>query len=278
MSVNEKLTAIADAIREYGNLDSSLNLDQMAAAISNVHERAYSDGSADGFSKGEEAGFAYGKVEGQKAERDAFWDMFQQNGARTNYQTAFFRFDEEFFTPKYDIAPDNATNMFFESYITDLKKLLETAGVKLDFSKARYLTSCFQKSTVTHLPVINCTNAFTTAIANLFLQAMALVYVEKMIVTETTKFSSSFQLTLSLAEIRFEGTIGEDVNFQWSPLSVESMKSIISCLKNFKGTDSAFTKKVTFTDNCWAALEANSSAPDGTTWREYVGSTLGWNT
>ena len=277
MSVNEKLTAIADAIREYGNLDSSLNLDQMAAAIPNVHERAYGDGSADGFAKGEEAGFAYGEVEGKKAERDAFWEMLQDGGNRTDYQHAFRAvYTDETFTPKYDITPTNANQMFIQCKITNLKALLESAKVTLDTSNARFITQMFQASTITHLPVMDCTAS--SLVSAVFSDMANLVYIEKLIVAEKHTFPNAFSNNKSLTEIRVEGEIANDINFQWSPLSVESMKSIISCLTNYAGTSNEFAHKITFQENCWTALEADSVAPDGTTWREYVGNTLGWNT
>jgi hypothetical protein len=55
------------------------------------------------------------------------------------------------------------------------------------------------------------------------------------------------------------------------------MKNIISCLNNYSGTSNEYTYRVVFTDDCWAALEADSIAPTGTTWADYVNS-LGWNT
>ena len=55
------------------------------------------------------------------------------------------------------------------------------------------------------------------------------------------------------------------------------MKSIISCLKDYSGTDSEDLYSVLFTDDCWNNLEADSTAPDGGTWRTYVDN-LGWLT
>lgn len=48
---------------------------------------------------------------GKKAEYDAFWDTFQQNGNRKNYQNAFGScFTPEIFKPKYAIVPKRAYN------------------------------------------------------------------------------------------------------------------------------------------------------------------------
>jgi hypothetical protein len=55
------------------------------------------------------------------------------------------------------------------------------------------------------------------------------------------------------------------------------MKNIISCLKDYSGTEKEYVNKLTFNAERWTALEADSKAPDGNTWREYVFN-LGWNT
>jgi hypothetical protein len=88
----------------------------------------------------------------------------------------------------------------------------------------------------------------------------------------------SFQRCGSLVEIRIAGIITQSVNMSaCTKLSVDSMKSIISCLKNFAGTENEYTRTLTFPTARWTALEADSAAPNGGTWKAYVGS-LGWNT
>lgn len=48
MSVNEKMTAIADAIREKGGVEGPLSLDGMAAGINEVYHSGFNDGQLDG--------------------------------------------------------------------------------------------------------------------------------------------------------------------------------------------------------------------------------------
>jgi hypothetical protein len=96
--------------------------------------------------------------------------------------------------------------------------------------------------------------------------------------TQVTGAKVAFGSCESLENITIEGTIKCDWNMSYSPLlTPESMKSVISCLENYAGTSSEYTNTVSFTDECWAALEADSAAPDGGTWEEYVAA-LGWNT
>ena len=61
-TVNEKMTAIADAMREYGKTDNSLTLDAMAQAPANIYKQAYQEGEMNGYERGEEEGFAAGEA------------------------------------------------------------------------------------------------------------------------------------------------------------------------------------------------------------------------
>jgi hypothetical protein len=90
--------------------------------------------------------------------------------------------------------------------------------------------------------------------------------------------SNIFHTCSALEKITIEGEIGFDINFKWSTkLSITSMQSVITHLKNCAGTNEAMTHTVTFSAACWANLDTEgATAPDGMTWRAYVAS-LGWN-
>lgn len=96
-------------------------------------------------------------------------------------------------------------------------------------------------------------------------------------ISSATDCTAMFFLCYGLTYIRFAGTIPVSVSFSDSPLDVDSMKNIISCLVNYAGTEKAYTQKITFSTKCWEALEASGSAPDGGSWENYVYN-LGWNT
>lgn len=100
MSVNEKMTAIADAIRAKTGGTEPLGLDAMAAAIPDVH------------------------AAGVQSEYDRFWDAYQQNGGRTYCYAQFagFGWTDETYNPKYPIvATGNPAYLFWQSRITDTK-------------------------------------------------------------------------------------------------------------------------------------------------------------
>ena len=246
MSVNEKMTAIASAIREKGSIDHPLTLDEMAQSISRVYDNGHERGYMEGFSSGEEEGLKRGEAWGAKAEYDRFWDAYQQNGNRDNYTNAFYSWDKESFNPKYTISGTNMQGMFL--YAT-----IEEINVDIDARNTTNMNSCFNR----------CTN---------------LRKIKKIIAGENTVFHvAMFSYSTALYEVIFEGTIAMDLALNSAKISAESAKSIIACLKNYKGTDSEYVHSIKLHANTWAALEADSTAPDGGTWANYVDS-LGWLT
>lgn len=60
------------------------------------------------------------------------------------------------------------------------------------------------------------------------------------------------------------------LSFSYSPLTVESMKSIITALKDYSGTTSEYTYKITFSSACVTALEAEGATA------EYNGEACTW--
>jgi hypothetical protein len=89
-------------------------------------------------------------------------------------------------------------------------------------------------------------------------------------------YNNTFTQCLKLQEVYIEGTIGRSISFQHSNIDVPSMKRIITALADYS-TSNTHTYSVSFKTECWNALEADSKAPDGGTWKDYVLS-LGWNT
>lgn len=252
--------ATCDAIREKTGSTESIKSGELAEKVNDVHEA------------------------GKKAEYDSFWDNYQNYGKRTSYGYAFGNsaWNNETFKPKYDIAPSEAAYMFAGSTVTDLAESLNKCGVTLNTRSAWTLMYMVQNSTITHLPVIDA--SFAQRMGYFAYNAKQLETIDKLIVTETTDSqqkqmgSTSFQLASKLTNITMEGTLAFSINFSWSPLTVDSMKSVISCLKNYAGTENESVYKVSFTEACWEALEASGTAPNGGTWRDYVMYTLGWQT
>ena len=184
---------------------------------------------------------------GKAKERDEWWENFQNGGKRTAYNYAFYSmyWTDDIYHPKYPIYTKNANSMFDNSLITDTIVDVDVSGITITVG------ATFR----------NCKNLKT---------------IRKFITKASAEYNANvFEDCSALENITIEGEIGRTITFQYSPLTVESMKSIISSLVNYAGTANESVYKVTFTESCWNTLEADSSSPSGGTWKDYVKS-LGW--
>ncbi|MBE7093008.1 MAG: hypothetical protein E7365_07530, partial [Clostridiales bacterium] len=84
-------------------------LDDYISACEKIREKT---GSTETIKSGELANkindvYSAGKNAGGGSEFDLFWDEYQENGKRTNYDGAFFGvgWTEKTFKPKHDIVP-----------------------------------------------------------------------------------------------------------------------------------------------------------------------------
>ena len=208
----------------------------------------------------------------EKVLRD-MWEGLQKGGKRSDYGKAFFEtsINDEMFKPIYDMQPTNAYSMFFGNVgITDLRNI----PVKLDFSQCEEIQYAFYGMMNTdvgigikHIGVIDC-RSIKTWIGNLgglFAWDIYLEDIEKIILPNTGEitFPSTFEACYALKEIRFEGVIGQNINFADCPLSKESIVSVINALSpsvsgktlslNIHAKDSAFT------DSEWNTLTGTRS-------------------
>lgn len=221
MALINKLSAIGNAIREKTGKTDLLTLDQMPQEISSIETSSGEDWY------------------------DTFWDAFQQNGNRTNYNNGFYGYHwtKEIFKPKYDIKPTVANAIFSVAPLTNLKELLEEAGVVLDTSKCSDMRSFIQSSKITHLPTISFESVTSQAyMSNAFYKGDELVYIEKLIISSKniwggSSFGGCTKLT-TIAEI--EGEITTSFYIPASPnLDELTVNNIINALVKFEGTGTA---------------------------------------
>ncbi len=267
MSVKEKMTAIAANIRSKTGKTEPLNLDEIANGVNEVYEA------------------------GRKQEWSDFWDEYQTNGKRTNYGYAFtgtmastpqIGWTDKTFKPKYDIKPKDANRMFHGCAITNLKQILEEQGVTLDMSDCTNASLMFGFATkITHIPELNFSSGTgTDCVTVLFSYCYALESVDKIIFPQENSFAltSFFNSCEKLKEVRFEGGICRSLSCSVSPLTVESMVSIINHLKNYAGTENAGKYTLTLKDTC-KTLMAQQGVMDelgGKTYDAYIAD-IGWN-
>lgn len=228
-AINGKsLTAIADAIREKTGSTDTYTPGEMAEAIREIesgggYDEGYEDGYRIGNEEGHEAGYRYGLEEGhdegyaagQQAEYDAFWDVCQENGYRTNYSFAFggYGWRDSVYNPKYPIVATNtAYSTFYNTGITDTKVpiVIDTTGT---------VGSLFNWSNIQRIPSIKIT--------------------EK--VTNVDWFSGCSGLeVLNVTEDSVIAVSGMNLTY-CTKLTHDSLMSVINALKDYSGTGTTRT-------------------------------------
>lgn len=202
MSVNEKMTAIADAIRDKTGGTEPLGLDAMASGVGEVYDKGVTDG--------------------REAEWRDFWDSYQANDTRTNYDYAFYMWPDEAFKPKYSFTKDKTCSYnyaFYQSTITDLSK---HAFKSQAMNYAWFGCSQLEKIGT----IINTGSTFTAT----FNGCNSLHTIGTIACTSYCTFSSTFGGCYNLQEIKFGGQIGRSIDFSDCPLSADSVASLFSRL------------------------------------------------
>ncbi len=266
--LKEYLTNIANAIRSKLGTEDKLNAQDFADKINEVYDKGRDD------------------------ERSDFWDTYQDYGNRRKYDAAFGTYqnsysngwDDTNFYPKYPLIVTDAHRMFKGIRVHDIKGRLEECGVYLDTSGAKdFMQFCSYSDSIQVVPVIDASSGAN--VISMFGDSTALHTVEKLILPQVNDltFLDFARVCRNLENIKIEGMIANSINFSWSPLTVESMKSIISCLKNHTGTTKEATQTISFTKACWTNLEESTSPyEDGLTdnkelsWQDYIQTSLGW--
>lgn len=204
---------------------------------------------------------------GKKAEYDAFWDEFQQNGNRTDYDTCFRgeRWNVTTFKPKYDLKPVIARNMFQGfgnnfGQIT-LTDCLERAGVVLDCSNVTIGRGMFRSFHGSGLPPLVFNKA--TDLSTLFYDCL---WVDNIDITlnidKSANIANMFNTCRELKNLIVRGVIaGSGVSLQWSTgLTKASFVSVINALSNETSgitiTFSQAAKEAAFTAEEWSTLIA----------------------
>lgn len=219
---------------------------------------------------------------GQKAEYDRFWDALQNYGAKEICKCQFYEsWTNENFKPKYTLYASTQTfsnnsdgSLNRSTSIIDLRE--ETLGVKVDWSLCDNFNYILRYAKTVYLDVVDMTNA---VYGWTFLSgASKLEYVKKVILPiKPIAFANNGFAQSSLKEIRFEGHFQGDIGLIYGEWSLESLKSALTALMDYSGTDNEYAYTITLTSAYKTMLEADgANSPLGTTWAEYV-TLKGWN-
>lgn len=221
---------------------------------------------------------------GCKDEEYSMWQGFTSNGERPDFSHAFSYTD---FSgkkiPSELIQVCDTWNEMFFGYMGKTLPLGIDVSIWSNAGSAMYDYFFYYAMNLEEIydlhipPLKNYVETFSCC--------FALKKIEKFRVNAESQFYNTFTECSSLTDITILGAIGSDINFQYSPLSIESMKSIISALKNYADTDEDFTHTLTFSSDCWDRLTdyclygdgaSTDLAPDGDIWVNYPFN-KGWN-
>ena len=217
---------------------------------------------------------------GKQAEYDRFWDGYQDNGNRTNYDDAFGDkyWTDEIFYPKYDFILTQCSRMFRYSGITTLASKLKEKGLKFDTSaiSGTQAIQMFQDANVKDIPELDLRNA--TNIGYLFGNS-EVETVEKLILSEkaTTGIGTMFGRVKQLRHIIFDGVLAA-TGMDLKNSTLLDKESIISLINILSTTTSGLTVTLSLTA-VNKAFETSEGANDGsnsTEWQTLIGTKTNW--
>ena len=177
---------------------------------------------------------------GKQAERDDFWDIFQnygEGGGVYNNAFSYGKFTDENYNPKYDIIVKDGTTTSDQIFY----RAVDITNIKVPM----YINS--------------------SRFNNVFYGCINLVSIPELHLIETTTYSGAFVNCTALQTLNVFGTIGKNgFNVQWSTkLNKASIESIINALSAKESgltvTLSQTAVNNAFTAEEWDALETTKS-------------------
>ncbi len=222
---------------------------------------------------------------GRQKEYDDFWDTFLRNGAGLGNTVAPFAgtswYDARF-KPKYNVKMTGNINYAFQvSNIKDFKGCIQKAGVNFTFEGITSAIQLFAYSQVENLPTLDFSLCSSTGcLGSAFSSCTKLKSIDKIIVSENTKFSANtFGQCSALEEVRFEGTIGGAsgglVLTSCKKLSKASFESIINALSDTSGTQIELS--LSAVNKAFESVEGANNGSSTQNWYELIRDKTLWS-
>lgn len=207
----------------------------IAETLKEIHDNVQKVHDA-GYKKGNQTGNDNGYVQAY----DDYWTAFHltNDKEKTSGRHRFFGWDinEKTFRPQKDFTVTNCYRMFsWAQGDFDLVDLCEKRGITMIIAPetANASMEIFSNSSVIRIGTVDASAITQTSYSAMFAWGMSkLKTIEKLIISEQTKYVSWFNEASGLQNLTIEGTIGQNgFNVQWSKLlSKESIVSIINAL------------------------------------------------
>jgi hypothetical protein len=232
-----------------------------------------------------DAVYEKGLNDGNKSQYDEFWDGVQNFGSRTNYMSGFMAWGMEYIRPKYKIVFKQNTTYPQYYIFRACNKLKKIEKEYFDFtqfvpSHSASSTSCWyytfgQCSNMEYFEDLGCQAGgyFRTWYMNQKLHT-----IEVMRCAENSQYDGPIRGCTSLRNLTIEGKIGTSFSASDSPLSVESVKSIMTALVNYKDTENEGKYTLTLNDECKTVMAQQGQLTEfgNKTYDAYIAD-IGWN-
>lgn len=168
---------------------------------------------------------------GKKYEYDKFWDAFQEKGARTNYDYAFYGYGwrTENFKPKYTIKANRCARAFFNSLLSNL------TDCTLDTSECTAFSDMFNNAWgVSRIPPLDMRKLTDASNGIYIFSSGTISVIDRITVCEDTRFAAtSFYGASGLESLTLEGTLACGLDLHWSKkLSADSIISAVDALSD----------------------------------------------
>lgn len=213
-------------------------------------------------------GYSVGFEDGKTAEHNKIWDGLQNSVAEGRWWLNYFSCGNRFivdngteqewlFYPTCDLKPNMAESMFrelnhkypegtikYKGFYVDLAQRLEDLGVTLDFSICASITSAFYCCWLfTRLPLLDLSKCTNTTYAFHYNSISTIDGIKS---SETTAWSNdTFGNECPLKHCPFteDSVIAKPFNLNRNriDLDLESLLSILNCLKDYSGTTTKYT-------------------------------------
>lgn len=190
---------------------------------------------------------------GVKSAYDAFWDTFQDNGARKSYEYAFKGpcWTLDIMRPKYDITFDysyGARGIFYgNTNLTDFQAWLDGCGIAFNSKTANNMDYVFYNcSNLETIDVIDCSGAYSLYDTFYWCKKLKTIGLLKLRASGNNTFSYTFSGCSNLENLTVEGYIGGnglDLS-ACTKLTHDSLVSVINALMDRTSATSTYSIKI----------------------------------
>ena len=209
---------------------------------------------------------------------NTFWDIYQNNGDRTNYVSAFrgSGWTNETFKPKYDITPSGGASMSYEMFNSsnikgDLTEILNECGVQIKWGSKTYFSLEFAYSAFTKIKI----DVTPSTYSSTFRDSKNLTDLEIKSNSNTT-YTSAFLNCTALVNLIINGYLGKTVSFAQSPLNKTSIVGVFDAMSSTVTGQTVTFNKAAVNAAFGINVDDETTFPEGSEYYELRNSKSNW--